>query len=543
MRPRQLPLILATALTLFAQADVTLQRAMRKETLEGDLKGAIPLYEKAVAEAKRDRATAAKALIRMAECYQKLGDAEAHKLYERVIREYRDQEEAVAVARARLGALRPKPAVAGIVNRKVWELPRGGDILGTASADGRYIPYVAWAAGGDLFLHDLLTGTDRRLTNTATDKPGVKRAEEQYAEEYSISRDGKRLAYSWFRGDIDRYELRILALDGTSVPPFRTLLNNEEIDWMSPHDWTPDSKWIAVQLHRKDKSTQIGLISTEEGKLRVLKSVDWRGASGMFFSPDGKYLTYDLPAGESEQQRDIYLMAADGSREVPVVVHPSQDALLGWSPDGNQLLFASDRSGSMGLWSQRVAGGLAHGSPELLKSDIGEIQTMGIGSSGTLHYASWPRLGGDIQTATFDFNTGAFSSPPMEAVSTHVGSNILPDWSPDGGYLAYASRRSSAGSHYFVVGIRAVGSGQVREIVPNPNFQILVALSWSHDRKSLVIGGRDTKGRNGVFRMDAQTGRASMIVETKGAPRLAAESPDGKALYYFAMASAGEGGV
>ena len=124
-----------------------------------------------------------------------------------------------------------------------------------------------------------------------------------------------------------------------------------------------------------------------------------------------------------------------------------------------------------------------------------------------------------------------------------MGNNQLPDWSPDGNYLAYSSRRKSVGSFYFVVGIRAMESGQVREIVPTPNFQLFWTLSWSRDGKSLLIGGRDSKGRNGVFRMDAQTGRTSMTVETKGPSRFVAESPDGKSLYYVGMASAGEGAV
>lgn len=534
-------LVLAAGMLWGAENGYNLfQKGLAKERAEADPRAAIKIYEQVVRENAKDRKLAAQALIRLAECYEKLGEAGSRKAYEQIVRDYADQTEAVSLARARLESLRPKPVVAGIVNRKAWELPRQGDIFGTASPDGRYIPYVAWAEGGDLFLHDLLTGADRRLTNTATDKPGVKRAEEQYAEEYSFSRDGKRLAYSWFRGDIDRYELRVLPLEGSALPPFRTLLNDEEISWMSPHDWTPDSKWIAVQLHRKDKSAQIGLISTEDGKLRVLKSIDWRGANGMFFSADGNYLAYDLPAGDSEQQRDIYLMAADGSREAPLVVHPSQDAVLGWSPDGKQLLFASDRSGSMGLWSQRVAGGLAHGSPELLKPDIGEFKSLGISTSATLHYVSSNRTGGDIQTATFDFNNFTLVSPPVQAVSTYVGSNQLPDWSPDGKYLAYSSRRRSVGSSYFVVGIRAMESGQVREFRPSPNFDQFVALNWGRDGKSLLIGGRDSKGRTGVFRMDAQTGRTSMIVATKGAPWLAVESPDAKSLYYGGLAPTGE---
>lgn len=40
---------------------------------------------------KTDRAVVATALVRMAECYQKLGDAESRKIYERVAREFADQ--------------------------------------------------------------------------------------------------------------------------------------------------------------------------------------------------------------------------------------------------------------------------------------------------------------------------------------------------------------------------------------------------------------------------------------------------------------------
>ena len=53
--------------------------------------------------AKSDRGVAATALVHMAECYQKMGDAESRKIYEHVVRDFADQKEAVAVAHARLG--------------------------------------------------------------------------------------------------------------------------------------------------------------------------------------------------------------------------------------------------------------------------------------------------------------------------------------------------------------------------------------------------------------------------------------------------------
>ncbi|MEK7403768.1 MAG: hypothetical protein AAB225_01545 [Acidobacteriota bacterium] len=80
------------------RAEAQLQAAINKETVEGDLKAAIELYRKLAQSA--NRAAAAKALARMGQCFEKLGDAEARKAYERAIRDFGDQKEAVATARA-----------------------------------------------------------------------------------------------------------------------------------------------------------------------------------------------------------------------------------------------------------------------------------------------------------------------------------------------------------------------------------------------------------------------------------------------------------
>src|SRR5262245_20136910 len=73
----------APRLAAQGKGDVELRAAMETETVKGDLKGAIEQYRKVAAEA-RDRAVAAMALVRMADCYQRLGDAQARVIYERV---------------------------------------------------------------------------------------------------------------------------------------------------------------------------------------------------------------------------------------------------------------------------------------------------------------------------------------------------------------------------------------------------------------------------------------------------------------------------
>jgi len=129
-------------------ADVMLQSAIQKEFAEGDLEGAIEVYEQIVAGYPGQRPLVAQALFRAAACYEKLGREQALSTYEQIVASFADQPEAEK-ARARLIALRRLAASewpddeegAGIVVRRVWsgsDLPDNGSI----SLDGRYMAYV-----------------------------------------------------------------------------------------------------------------------------------------------------------------------------------------------------------------------------------------------------------------------------------------------------------------------------------------------------------------------------------------------------------------
>ena len=515
------------------RAEVALQAALKKETIDGDLRGAIEQYKR-IAQSG-NRAVAAKALVRMGECYEKLGDAESRKAYERVLRDYADQKEAARLARARLG-MEKERSDGRMSFRQVWKLPNLETVDRPISRDGRYLAYVDWKQNGNLFLHDFRSDTDRRLTDTATDRlPGPK--VEQFAEEHSFSRDGRQLAYSWFREGTrgGRFELRLMDVKGDGIPQSRLLFDNQDVDWIAPFDWSPDGKSIAVSIQRKDKTGQIGLVSVPDGALRVLKSIDWRGTSMLVFSPDGKYLAYDLPASANTEQRDIFVLAADASREIPAVVSSSQDTVVGWSNDGKRLLFASDRSGSVGLWSVVFGGGKVDGPPELLRRDIGQISSLGFTDAGKLHVQiDSSGAGGDVHVAAVDFATGKQISPPSVAVQTYVGNNQFPAWSPDGKYLAYASRRGSIGPQYFVIAIRSTVTNEVRELSPSPGLDLVHSLIWALDG-SVVVKGRDTKGHYGFFSVDAQSGRTSVLVTQEDGETLfgvASISADRKKLFY-----------
>ena len=164
---------------------------------------------------------------------------------------------------------------------------------------------------------------------------------------------------------------------------------------------------------------------------------------------------------------------------------------------------------------------------------------MGVTAAGSLYYSvTWFRQNQDILTGEFDFNKGAFASEPVPAVSTFVGTNQSPVWSNDGNYLAWLSRRGARSNSYFVIGVRSAEGGPVREVLPYPNFSLPWCVSWGHDGKSFLVTGRDIKGRNGIFRVDASSGNTSLLFENKA--RNVMESADGKELYYSVRDSSPE---
>jgi mono/diheme cytochrome c family protein len=101
-------LMLAVPIGLVAQSAQELyQRGLVQEHANGDLQRAIALYVQAAQTAGRDRALAAKALMRMAGSQEKLGrGAEAASAYAELVRAYPEQRAEAAIAQERLTALR-----------------------------------------------------------------------------------------------------------------------------------------------------------------------------------------------------------------------------------------------------------------------------------------------------------------------------------------------------------------------------------------------------------------------------------------------------
>ncbi len=492
--------------------EAELQRAAQQEMVTGNLKTAIAAYQAIVSRAGNNHGVAAQALLRMADAYRKLGDAESRRVYERLIREYPDQKSAVEIARSRLGG------AATLTYSLAWSGPKV-DAEGTISPDGRYLSYTDWDTG-NLALHDFEEKTDRPLTNG-----GTWTGEAQYAEESTISRDGKQVAYSWFNSE-NRYELRVLPLTSSGFPTPRRLYTSPEVMWIGPYDWSPDGRWIAVDISRVDGTMQMGIVSVQDGSLRVLKGAGWGGSTSLRFSRDGRFVAFDHAASEDGQGRHVSLVAIDGGSLTDVVIHDSNNRVVDWSPDGVWLLFSSDRRGSRDLWGVPVRDGKPLSAARLLKAEVGGW-SLGVTRSGVLLMGV--RMSDrDISIAPVDLGAGKLTGAPIRPVTSNLGTGVFPDWSPDGKRLAYVSQ--SFAGHSAVLVVRELDSGRVTE---HPTrFRYLQVPRWSPDGRSLVAMGQDQQGTRGIFRIDAATGAVMPLVSTgpmRGDPDW---SRDGAKIYY-----------
>jgi Tol biopolymer transport system component len=423
-----------------------------------------------------------------------------------------------------------------MTTRLLWSGSVGAtNVPVSISFDGATVAYIS---RGDVFAHDMASGADRNLTH----KP--KEAVNTSARQPVVSRDGRQVAYVWVTrpsvGTVPHWQVQLVDVAGDAAPTH--LYDNSEVDSIDLFDWSPDGKSIAVEIRRPDRTAQIGLLSVPEGSLRVLRSIDWRASNNVAFSPDGRYLAYDLPQSDATQARDVFVLAADASEETTVVRHASDDELVGWSPDGTSILFTSDRSGTIDLWSVRFAKAKSEGEPERLKSNIGMLVPVGITRSGSLYYRSQSGGRRDIQLARLDATTGTYTAAPLDPIYDGLRATDFAIWSPDGRELAYLAEHGRGAGRQLSLEIRSVESEKSRAFHLALSYFFPVA--WLSSPGAVVVRGADFKGRTGLFRVNPDNGEMSAIaLDQPGQilPYAPVFAPDGR--FFIGLITGAKGGV
>ncbi|MGH9392446.1 MAG: hypothetical protein ACRD1Z_22820, partial [Vicinamibacteria bacterium] len=446
-----------------------------------------------------------------------------------MVRSHGDLEAQVRIARRRLAELQkrvsPPPAAAKLA-RQIWA---GSDVdtEGAPSPDGRYLSYVDWETG-NLSIYETADGRRRPLSRKkAWDESP------EFALNSVVSPTGQEIAYTWLNRDLE-YELRVIGIDGAGE---RIVHRDKDSEYIHPHDWSRDGEHILALVYRSDRSRVVSLVSVADGSERELKRLEDDSPWKMSLSPDGRYVAYDVSQEEGVPERDIALLATDGSGESVLVEHPANDSFPLWAPDGKRILFLSDRTGELGLWNAGVSEGEPKGPAEMLFQDIGRSFPIGITREGSFYYSRQTGIS-DVYLASLDPETGKLASGPEPLTPRFLGSKTDPHWSPDGESVSYVSERGRFSPYRGnrAITIRTLSSGKERTLSPDVSYWWTPR--WSEDGSFLRIHGQDEDGGEGLYQIDLESGKTIPIYRSaSGYLYMPAWSSDGKSVYFRRNAS------
>jgi Tol biopolymer transport system component len=387
-----------------------------------------------------------------------------------------------------------------------------GRVHSRPSFDGKYMLDVDREMG-NLIIRELATSKEWKLP--VISDPNA------FVYESRMSPDSKRVAFLQFNPVEEDFDLCIIDFDGSGQ---RTLMDSCQIaGYFNMDAWSPDGKYIFGRLERKPM--ELARVSADDGSVQIIKKFEQGKLSMVQVSPDGRYLAYSR-AEQTDSKPDIFIFDLEQNQETPLVVHPAADKLLGWTPDGQNVFFTSDRNGTWDGWLLRVVDGKGRGLPEVIKAGIGDISPIGFTRSGSF-YCGFQHQAWNVYTAALDRNTGQVVSEPIPV--RHVGKDAWADWSPDGRYLAYLSEPDRTKPQ--VIRIRTLTTGQERELkIDLPRFEWL---RWCPDSRHLLITSFSWNSPSMVYKVDVETGKYTPVVKSEQrSVRQAELSADGKTLVY-----------
>ncbi len=282
----------------------------------------------------------------------------------------------------------------------------------------------------------------------------------------ALSPDGKQLAFARSAGLFER-DIYLLKLAEDASPkgePRRLTAESKEIDGLS---WTPDGQRLVFSSKRGGRLELWQLRVAGSGKA-VRLNAPGEDPREVAVSKEGRHLVYSHQFFHYSVWR-FPLSGKTAAPAAPLIASARSGHHSKYSPDGKQIAFESNRSGSDEIWVCNADGS-------------NQVQLTSFRS-----WAGSPRWSPDGQKIAFDGN--AAGNWDIYVINSHGGK----------------PRRLTAGA--------------ANEYRP----------SWSHDGKWIYYASTQT-GHVQVWKMPSSGGTAVQVTKNGGA--VAFESTDGSDLYY-----------
>jgi TolB protein len=230
-------------------------------------------------------------------------------------------------------------------------------------------------------------------------------------------------------------------------------------------------------------------------------------------SPDGQRLLY---SSDRTGNQDLWVMPIGGGMGVPLTAGPDPDWAPSWSPDGRQITFYSYRTGDREIWTMPAAGGAATQITRSKGLDAGPRWSPG---GHEIAFRSERTGNSEIWATTVD------GSRSRQLTNDPAG-DYLETWSPDGRWLAFVSTRTGRSQIWRVPS----KGGEPELLTRGPGW----APRWSRDGAHIFFPGSDERTGN-LWRFSFNTRSEHPVTSLSGKRgRLGIMQPDtdGRYLYF-----------
>ena len=274
--------------------------------------------------------------------------------------------------------------------------------------------------------------------------------------------------------------------------------------------WSPDGTKIAF-VSRRDGDSEVFVMNADGSNPTNLTNHPDSDYNPIW-SPSGNRIAYTTNRESASPvlsidpkliingyNIEIFVMNADGSGQMNLSNHPGWDGYPSWSPDGDQLVFQTDRDELNGVVMGVVPVDLGR-EIYLINAD-GTNPTQLTNSPENDVYPSWSPDGAKIVFQSYrDGNAEIYVMNPdgtgQTRLTTHPESDMSPSWSPDGSWITFHSSRDGNMEIYKMT---ASGFSQTR-LTNDPEWDW--GPSWSHNGLEIVFqSSRDGNGE--IYIMNA----------------------------------------
>ncbi|MEW5804589.1 MAG: Tol-Pal system beta propeller repeat protein TolB [bacterium] len=227
-------------------------------------------------------------------------------------------------------------------------------------------------------------------------------------------------------------EICLIDFDGEN---FRQVTRNKSINILPR--WTPDGKKILYTSYMK-RNPDLYAIDLASGKNYRISYRNGVNACPTWLSDsEGEKMILML---KQDDRSHLFLTKVGDKRAVPITSGSDNYVSPSWSPDGKQVAFVSDRSGT----------------PQIYIMDITGKNMKRLSYQGGYNVApAWSPKGDWIafcsrQNGFFEIFLSTPDGEKVRQITHGPGDNEDPTWSPDGRYLAFSSTREGGAAIYVI---------------------------------------------------------------------------------------------